>query len=335
MPLEKNGLLEDRIMSLYRKSLDYLTETGFDFKEKPSSEWKMDMSASNIDNLFDGLREGAYDLPVPYKIGKDVLSETFMDVYGLEKEIDLVRYIRVVRIILTDFKGPKESDSYKGHINTLRIILRLSYPGYQEDMILKALYVYEQSLGKRAQCHSTLSKSDYISFARILNAKFNLYNSEEKLGLALIFFMDIHKKLMTFLQTDQTRVLLFERLRYYNITDIDSAEELLPLITDSRARTELIKKINIWFDEQQKDNIASIKQSFKMHYCYLTDETLLEMIKHPIYAMDLLNNLTKFGVADIKSNSELTSMAQKPDVRAALLRKLKVYCEKEYQMKFD
>ncbi len=260
MSLDKNGMLEDRIMSLYRKGLDYLSKTGFEYKGKPSEKWEMTMNLSNIEKTFDGLSEGAYDLPIPYKIGNDTLSKTFMEVYGLEKEIDLVRYIRVIRIILNNFTGPDGNDFHKRHISSLGMSLSISYCGYQEDTIIKALHIYEQSLGKRAQCHATLSKCDYVSFARILNAKFNLYNSKEKKGLAVIFLTDMHKKLLKLLQTEQTRALLFDRLSYYDITEIESKEDLLPLINDPKARVELIKKINIWLNKQQNRKADSLKQ---------------------------------------------------------------------------
>jgi len=249
MSLDKNGLLEDRIMSLYRKSLDYLAKTGFDFKEKPSSEWKANLSASGIDKIFDGLKDGANDLPVPYESGGNVLSKTFMEVYGLKKEIDLLRNVRLIRIILRGV-SPDNDVSFEKHIKDVQFTLRYYYLGYEEESIIKALHIYEQSLGKRAECHTTLSKNDYISFARILNTKFNLYNSEIKKELVIIFFKDVHKKLMKLLQTDQTRTMLFNRLNYYKITDMKSKEELIPLLNDPKARVELIKKINFWLTKQ-------------------------------------------------------------------------------------
>lgn len=332
MAQEKNGLVDNQIISVYRNALDYLAKTGFDFVQKPSNVMKLDLS--NLEDLFAGLGEGALELSVPYTFGKEILSKTFMEVYGLKKEIDLVRYLRVISILLTNFIGPEKDDRLERHVNLLRRKLKVHYPGYQEDAVIKALHIFEQSLGKRAQCHKAISKSDYQAFARILNAKFNLYNSEEKKGLAIIFLQDIHKKLLKLIQKEQTRALLFERFRYYKIMDIKSEEELLQLANDIQARAELIKKVNNWVNKQHKDRIEIFKQSFKMHYCYLTDEKLLEMIKHPVYSDSLLANLNEFGITEIKSKDDLRKYEQNPKSRMALLKKIKDYCEKEFQMKF-
>ena len=126
MSLDKNGLFEEKIMSLYRDTLDYLAETGFDIKGKVSNEWKMNMSPSNIEKLFDRLGEGAYDLSVPYKVGEDILSKTFMEVYGLEKEID-------------DYRSNKHAKIGRHEKALLRQYANLAYiahenPGAQLDI---------------------------------------------------------------------------------------------------------------------------------------------------------------------------------------------------------
>jgi len=253
MTQDKNGLFDNKLMKIYQTSLEYLSKTGFDFKEKPSSELKLRMKTSKYDNIFDGLAEGAHDLPVPYKAGENVLSKTFMEVYGLKEEIDLSRYLRVVLIILRQFNGPEDEDMLKYHISTMKLYFTVGNLGYQEDAVIKALHIYEQFLGKRTQCHTMLSKRDYISFARILNERFVLYAKSEKKALTIIFLKDIHRKLLTYLAKDQTRTMLFNRLKYYNIVEIKSEEELQQLANSTPTRVEIIKKINDWVNKQLTD----------------------------------------------------------------------------------
>ncbi|MHA1213198.1 MAG: hypothetical protein ACTSSH_12150, partial [Candidatus Heimdallarchaeota archaeon] len=100
-------------------------------------------------------------------------------------------------------------------------------------------------------------------------------------------------------------------------------------INDPKARAELIKKINIWLSKQQNLKVDALKQSFKMLYCYLTDEDLLKILESFGYLDTLFNNLKDFNIAYFKDAYELGKLKEKPKERAELLRKLKEYCEKE------
>jgi len=57
-------------------------------------------------------------------------------------------------------------------------------------------------------------------------------------------------------------------------------------------------------------------------------------MKLPIYSENFVTNLKRIRITEI-SNSELRSLEQKPKARTELLRKLKAFCRKEFQMDFE
>ena len=330
MTLDSNGMLTGEVMHVYHSALAYLKKTGFDFKRDTSGEIVVTMFPIDK-NLFTSTNPDDWLLPIPYKVDNDVISETFMEVLELRKEIDLRRYLRVISIILNQFSGPEKDDTMANHVSSLRGHFRFNNRGYQEEAIIRALHVSEQFTRKRAECHKTLVKKDYIAFARILNTLFLLYNSYQKKGLTITFLKDIHKKLLKYLENPQTRTMLFDRLSYYNIIDINSEDELVQIANSLTERVKLIKKIRDWVTKQQADPYARYRSSFKLEYGKINDVELLKIIKHFSYSETLATFLTRFGIVEI-TKSELERLQEKPKERLALVNKIVEYCEK---MPFD
>jgi len=326
MTLDSNGMLTGEVMHVYQLALAYLKKTGFDFMEVTPG--KIVITVLPIDkNLFTSTNPDDWILPIPYKVNNDVISKAFMDAHKLRKEIDLRRHLRVIAIILVRFSGPKESDILSSLKSRLQTHFIFNDRGYQEEAIIRALHVYEQFSGKRAQCHKTLAKKDYIAFARILNNLFLIYNTYEKKELTITFLMDIHRKLLKYLEKPQTRTMLFDRLNYYNIIDIKSEDELIQMVDSPTERVKMIKKIKDWVSKQQADPTAKYKMAFKYRYGKLNVVELLKIIEISSDLDALVCFLNELGI-DNSDIYALKKLMDEPKNRLALVNKIVTYCEK-------
>ncbi|NHJ46295.1 MAG: hypothetical protein FK733_00775 [Asgard group archaeon] len=224
--------------------------------------------------------EEKIDLPKPFKSGGFTLSAKFMNHFKIKTMVDLARYIRIISVILTYFKGPKTNDHLDFHIFALQQTIGKPRPNNEEE-VMKALLIYNDVFGSKMN----LPKEDYLTFARILNQLYKIYDppkgqepivattdtfdddwddfgyedeSEEEYDAAKKFdtyvnwvYKDLFKdfndeKLLVMLKDDMQRNTLMLSLKQNNLGEY-SDDQLKDLIKNKKDRDKLIKKVNEWY----------------------------------------------------------------------------------------
>ncbi|MFX0019536.1 MAG: hypothetical protein ACFFBT_01505 [Promethearchaeota archaeon] len=330
MSLYKGSDLKPEIIAKFAHGLSYVLKTGTDVAVDYTILGKGRVTYK--ENSF--FTENEKKLPVPYKIGDNIIPRYFMELYSIETKVDLARYLRIISILVTNFTGPEEHDHLGNHIS--RLISALSKSSNEEKMMMLALLAYEQLTGSRAYFHAVLEEKDYYSFIRVLNSTYNLYKiveprSIDKKEYAILILKDMHdKRLIEMLRNAKKRALLLRQLKDNKIYKIASEQQLLQLIELPDKRKELVDIINSWVKNAMGGELDGLKKMFLILYKDLTDEKLLQKLKDEQNRKVLLNYLKRYAIHDVASDKELYSYINQDDARAILLKKLQDYYEKEY-----
>lgn len=156
----------------YIRGLTYLGRTGFEFtiyldgKALNTKDHKTAIQFS-----FGGPQK---DLPMPVVFGGSTLLKPFMTHYKIITTVDIAKLMRVVSIILTNFNGPVKDDHFHNHRDRLQQFFFNQEP-FDESVVMEALVAYDYVFGKQI----SISKSEYIAFARTLNYFFNLFKPDD------------------------------------------------------------------------------------------------------------------------------------------------------------
>ena len=327
MKLNSNGECDPGVMRAYRFGLDYLSTKGFDVIIKS------ELGQGNLMDMIDrmGGKETNPALSIPYKKGEESLSKELMNLFEIKTKKDLGKYLRIVSIILLNFTGPENYDHLNYHVGNLRNLFEKEpiYHANEEDHIIYALRLYEQLIGKRIEHHKVLSEKEYQSFARILNLEFNLYNPDNRLN-ADIFALEnmTDERFLEKLKNDKLRPSLFKTLKHYKITEINTIEEFYQLKDKPIKREKLLDDILKWLKKVRKGELGPTQKMFKLLYCNLTDETLIQKTATQQGAKALLNYIKLYRLLKINTETELQSYVKNQQNRVILLKKIKDYCEK-------
>ncbi len=203
MSLYKSGKIKQEIMGRFKQELNYLSITGSDVVLDYPIPIHGKRRVKYKENSF--FPENKTCLQIPFKVGDTFVSRALTDLYNIQTEVDLARYLRIISIIVTNFTGSEEKDHLRNHTNRLIAALK-NFPSSlgKEKAMITSLLVYEQSLGKRLYFHSILEKRDYTSFVQVLNSLYHLYKvykavepksfDERKKDFAISTLRDMHDK---------------------------------------------------------------------------------------------------------------------------------------------
>jgi len=117
------------------------------------------------------------ELSRPYKVdypdGRSFqLSSEFMDFFKIKRESDLMRILRNCSIILTNFTGPIEQDTFGTHVDRLRSWIGKGNWKKGVDGLLTALPIIEILMGSKKQQFDT---KEYGDAAIVLALRFGLW----------------------------------------------------------------------------------------------------------------------------------------------------------------
>lgn len=180
-------------------------------------------------NIFFTYKEHSYfdeekkNLPIPCKFGKFILSEAFMEQYHIITKVDIARLLRIISIILTNFKGPKEKDSFDIHIENLRNFFQFQLP-FDESIIAEVLSAYDEAFGIK----NIIFLGEYIAFTRVLDLLYDIFNKVRKIKDSTsdgdfdemfayrFFFKDFTKEKMRkmFNNQEQLKTLLYTLIKF-------------------------------------------------------------------------------------------------------------------------
>lgn len=116
------------------------------------------------------------NLPIPCKFGENLLSEAFMEQYHIITKVDIARLLRIISIILTNFKGSKEKDSFDIHIENLQNFFQFQLP-FDESIMAEVLGAYDEAFGIK----NIILLGEYIAFARVLNLLYYIFKKVRKI----------------------------------------------------------------------------------------------------------------------------------------------------------
>ncbi|MFX1487266.1 MAG: hypothetical protein ACFFBS_09270 [Promethearchaeota archaeon] len=117
------------------------------------------------------------ELSRPYKVdypdGRSFqLSTEFMDIFKIKRESDLMRIIRSCSIILTNFSGPLEKDTFGTHVDRLRDWIGKGNWQKGIDGLVTALPIIEILMGSKKPQFAT---KEYGDAAIVLAIRFGLW----------------------------------------------------------------------------------------------------------------------------------------------------------------
>ncbi len=244
--------MSKKINPKYEKYLDGLRSLaifGFDLiiiqKDDLFGNMKFTYQAHSY---FDGEKT---NLPSPLIIGDLKLSNTFMYHYEIKTEVDIARYLRYISILLTNFKGPKETDNLNVHIERLQDFFSNQHP-FNESIIAEPMRAYDEVYGNKR----FFDLNEYVTFAHILDKYHKIFDKYRKKPLPTgdydemfayrFFFKDFTEEKMKKMLNDQRQYeTLINTLIKFKLTQYNK-RELETLVKRKDKFDEFFKILKDW-----------------------------------------------------------------------------------------
>ncbi|MBD3189244.1 MAG: hypothetical protein GF308_01295 [Candidatus Heimdallarchaeota archaeon] len=158
----------------YVPGLSYLGSKGFEVRFE--SDGKILNSKEHQKEFLSafGLPKG--NLSRPYEFEWGTLAKEFMEHYKIETIVDIAKYMRIISIILSNFKGPAEKDLFLNHQKRLIKIFEYQY-GFNPLIVREALIAYDEVFSTR----KALPEKEYTTFATVLDYFFYLFKADHSL----------------------------------------------------------------------------------------------------------------------------------------------------------